>query len=171
MGVKKEPQGEFKFNPVNLERIRIGIVVSEWNKTITGSLLEACVNTLKKFLIPEENIQITWVPGSFELPLAAQWLVEYNNVDTVICLGCIIKGETPHFHYISQTVTNNIGELSLKFGRPFIFGVLTTENEEHALARAGGKAGNKGEEAALAALKMLQLKSDIKKSGKNIGYF
>lgn len=170
MGLKKEPQGNFEFNPANIDRLRIGIVVSEWSQTITGSLLDACWETLKKYKIREENILVKWVPGSFELALGGQWLVEYENVDAVICLGCIIKGETPHFHYISTTVSENIGKLSIKFGRPFIFGVLTTENEEHALARAGGKVGNKGEEAAMAALKMLQLKSDLKKSGKNIGF-
>jgi len=170
MGAKTKPEGDFIFAPTQADKIKIGIVVSEWNKTITGALLNGCLETLKKYDISLDQVEQKWVPGSFELALGAQWLIEYYNADAVICLGCVIKGETPHFHYISQTVAKNIGDLSLKYDRPVIFGVLTTENEPHALERAGGKSGNKGEDAAVAALKMLQLKSDSKKAGRNIGF-
>jgi 6,7-dimethyl-8-ribityllumazine synthase len=171
MGIKSKSEKKFVFDPEQAGKIKIGIVISEWNDQVTSALLNGCLSVLKKYKIPEENIIQKWVPGSFELALGGQWIVEKFNADAVICIGCVIKGETPHFHYIAETVANNIGDLSLKYGRPFIFCVLTTENEQHAIERAGGKAGNKGEDAAYAALKMIQLKSDLKKHGKNIGYF
>ena len=169
MGIKKEKE-TFEISSLEVSKLKIGIVVSEWNKKITSALLDGCLSVLKKQNIRSENILQKTVPGSFELALGAQWLIEYFNADAVICIGCIIKGETPHFHYLSGTVTKNIGDLSLKYGRPFIFCVLTTENEEHAMERAGGNKGNKGEDAAYAALKMINLKSDLKTNTKNIGY-
>jgi 6,7-dimethyl-8-ribityllumazine synthase len=136
---------------------RIGIIVSEWNHEITAALLDGAVRTLTGHGVREEDIRITHVPGSFELPLGAQWMAESGETDAVICLGCVIQGETRHFDYICQGVTAGISELNLKFGRPFVFGVLTTDNLQQAKDRSGGKHGNKGDEAAITALKMLGL--------------
>jgi 6,7-dimethyl-8-ribityllumazine synthase len=143
--------------------MRFGIVVSDWNRDITWALLDGAVNTLKKHGATEENIIIKHVPGSFELTLGAQFLAEYNDLDGVICLGCIIQGETPHFTYLCQGVTTGITQLNLDYNIPFIFGVLTTENHQQALDRAGGKYGNKGDEAALTAIKMAALHRDIER--------
>ncbi len=138
-----------------------GIVVSEWNSEITEVLLEGAYNTLlSKGALPT-NIIIKRVPGSFELTLGAQLLAEYTDVEAVICLGCVIQGETPHFQYVCQSVTHGITELNLQYSIPFIFGVLTTNTYEQAKERAGGKLGNKGEEAALAAIKMIALYRDL----------
>jgi 6,7-dimethyl-8-ribityllumazine synthase len=140
------------------EQMKIGIVVAEWNPEVTNSLADAAVNTLLKFGVKENNIKLKYVPGSFELPLAAQFLAEQDDIDGVICLGCVIQGETRHFDYICQGVTQGIMDLNLKFNKPVIFGVLTTNDQDQAVARAGGKHGNKGDEAAIAALKMIELK-------------
>lgn len=142
----------------NGENMTIGIVIAEWNPEVTNRLADGAVNTLLKFGVKENNIKIKYVPGSFELPLGAQFLAEKRNIDGVICLGCVIQGETRHFDFICQGVSEGIMDLNLKYNKPFIFGVLTTDNQEQALARAGGKHGNKGDEAAIAALKMIYLK-------------
>ena len=137
--------------------MKFGIVVSDWNSEITWSLLDGAVKTLKKFKAEEENIIIKHVPGSFELILGAQAVAEYSDVDAVICLGCIIQGETPHFNYVCQGVTQGITQLNIDYNMPFVFGVLTTLNQEQAKERAGGKHGNKGDEAAITAIKMVAL--------------
>jgi 6,7-dimethyl-8-ribityllumazine synthase len=134
---------------------RIGIAVAQWHDDITGKLLAGALSTLKKHGVKSSSVIIKHVPGSFELPLGAQWLMENNKVDAVLCLGCVIKGDTPHFDFISQAVANGIMELNLKYNKPFIFGVLTTNNLKQAKQRSGGKHGNKGSEAALTALDML----------------
>lgn len=134
-----------------------GIVVSEWNSDITEALLKGCVDTLKANGVSDKNIFVEHVPGSFELTLGAQFFAEYADVDAVICLGCVIQGETPHFTYICQSVSHGITELNLEYNIPFIFGVLTTDTYEQAADRAGGKHGNKGEDAAVAAIKMADL--------------
>jgi 6,7-dimethyl-8-ribityllumazine synthase len=134
-----------------------GIVVSEWNPAITESLLKAAYDTLISNGAHPDNIQVKYVPGSFELTLAAQFFAEYTDVDAVICLGCIIQGETPHFKYICKSVTYGITELNMQYNMPFIFSVLTTNSREQAFERAGGKLGNKGEDAAIAAIKMVAL--------------
>ncbi|MGD0342301.1 MAG: 6,7-dimethyl-8-ribityllumazine synthase [Bacteroidales bacterium] len=141
--------------------MRFGIVVADWNKDITSSLLKGAQKTLKKHGVSAKNIITKHVPGSFELTLGAQWLAEYDDLDGVICLGCVIRGETPHFNYICQSVTQGITQLNLDYNIPFIFGVLTTENHLQALERAGGKKGNKGDEAAVAAIKMAALQSEM----------
>ena len=138
--------------------MRIGIVVSEWNEEITAALLEGAVNTLKKHQVKEENIHIVTVPGSFELTYGSRIIAEKNNVDAVIALGCVIQGETRHFDFICQGVSTGITSLNVEFDIPFIFGVLTTENQQQALDRAGGKHGNKGDEAAITAIKMVALR-------------
>ncbi len=143
------------------EGISIGIVVSEWNGKITEALARGAVDTLKKFGVEEKDILLKHVPGSFELTMGAQWMAEYSGVDAVICLGCVIQGETPHFRYICESVTHGITELNMKYNIPFVFGVLTVDNMDQALARAGGRYGNKGEEAAVTALKMVALKRDL----------
>jgi 6,7-dimethyl-8-ribityllumazine synthase len=138
-----------------------GIVVSEWNPAITDALLEGAYNTLVANGAHPSNIIVKHVPGSFELVLGAQFFAEYTEVDAIICLGCIIQGERPHFTYICQGVTNGITQLNMEYNIPFIFGLLTTENFEQARERAGGKHGNKGEEAAAVAIKMAALQESM----------
>jgi 6,7-dimethyl-8-ribityllumazine synthase len=140
---------------------RFGIVVSDWNKKITWSLLKGAVNTLHKHGATEGNIIVRHVPGSFELTAGAQFLAEYEDPDAIICLGCVIQGETPHFTYICQGVTHGITQLNLDYNIPFIFGVLTTLDEQQAADRAGGKHGNKGDEAAVTAIKMAALQKEL----------
>jgi 6,7-dimethyl-8-ribityllumazine synthase len=142
-------------------KMRFGIVVSDWNYEITQSLLRGAEETLKKHGATENNIVIRHVPGSFELTLGAQFLAEYDDLDAIICLGCVIQGETPHFTYICQSVTQGITQLNLEYNIPFIFGVLTTLNSDQARERAGGKHGNKGDEAAVTAIKMAALQREI----------
>lgn len=146
----------------NAQGYRFGIIVSEWNQEVTGKLLDGAVSTLIRCGASKENIQVIHVPGSFELSLGATWLADASKVDAVICLGCVIQGETPHFSYICQGVTQGITELNLRYKIPFVFGVLTTLNLQQALDRAGGKHGNKGDEAAITALKMLAVKKNLK---------
>ena len=141
--------------------MRFGIVVSDWNSDITWSLLEGAVSTLKKHGVSYNDIVVKHVPGSFELPLAAQFFAEYDDVDGVICLGCVIQGETPHFNYVCQGVTQGIASLNLEYNIPFIFGVLTTSTLQQAKDRSGGKHGNKGDEAAITAIKMASLQAEM----------
>ncbi len=143
------------------EQFRFGIVVSEWNADITERLYQGCYHTLAKYKTPSEHIVTLHVPGSFELPQAAQLLLESQELDAVICLGCIIKGETDHDQYISSAVAHGITQVSLDYSTPVVFGVLTTNNEQQAIDRAGGKHGNKGEEAAITALRMAAIRSRL----------
>jgi 6,7-dimethyl-8-ribityllumazine synthase len=143
------------------QRMRFGIVVSDWNKDVTWALLEGAVNTLRKHGTHDKNILVKHVPGSFELTIGAQMIAEYDDVDAVICLGCVIQGETPHFTYICQGATQGITQLNLEYNIPFIFGVLTVNTKEQALERSGGKYGNKGDEAAITAIKMAALQRDM----------
>ncbi|HEC41842.1 MAG TPA: 6,7-dimethyl-8-ribityllumazine synthase [Bacteroides sp.] len=152
------------YNPDDIpsgEGLRIGIVLSEWNHEITNALLEGAVSTLLRHGVKEEHINIEYVPGSFELPLGAQLITESRNPDAVICLGCVIQGETRHFDFICQGVTQGITDLNLRYSRPFVFGLLTTDTLQQAKDRSGGKHGNKGDEAAITALKMVQLKKNL----------
>ncbi len=146
------------------KNMRFGIVVAEWNLQITSALAEGAVETLKKHGASEENILVKFVPGSFELPLGAQYFAEMTDVDAVLLLGCVIQGETRHFDYICDGVTQGTVELNIKYTKPFVFGVLTTENEQQAWDRAGGKLGNKGDEAAVTAIKMVHLKKNFRQS-------
>ena len=138
-----------------IRKKRIAIIVAEWNSEITEALYAAALDTLLEHGLHRDHVIKKSVPGTFELSLAALWMAERKNIDAVICLGCVIQGETPHFDYICQGVTYGLTEVALKTRKPVIFGVLTTLNSQQALDRAGGKFGNKGEEAALTALKML----------------
>lgn len=154
---------QYDFNSVpSAGSMRFGIVVAEWNPEVTFALANGAFETLKKHGAKEENIQLKYVPGSFELPLGAQFLAEYGNVDAVIILGCVIQGETRHFDYICEGVTQGVKDLNMKYNMPFVFGLLTTHNQQQALDRAGGKHGNKGDEAAVTAIKMVDLKRSFK---------
>ncbi len=146
-----------EYDPANIpdaSDFKFGIIVSEWNHEITGAMLEGARSTLLKHGAKPENIFVYYVPGSFELTYGAQWLAENRNVDAIICIGCVIQGETRHFDYICQGVTQGITQLNVNYSIPFIFGVLTTQNIQQAFERAGGKHGNKGDEAAVTAIKM-----------------
>lgn len=140
---------------INRAKKKFAIVVAEWNEEITEALYQGAFTSLIENGVKRENIIRKNVPGTFELTLGALWMAEKKDIDAVICLGCVIQGETPHFDYICQAVSYGITEVSLKTKKPIIFGVLTTLNNKQALERAGGKYGNKGEEGALTALKML----------------
>jgi 6,7-dimethyl-8-ribityllumazine synthase len=141
----------------NGSSMKIGIVVSEWNEEITARLLDGAKQTLEKYGVPKENIPVLVVPGSFEIPFGARFMADHQSPHAVICLGCVIQGETRHFDYICQGVTQGIAELNLEYDIPFVFGILTTDSVEQARDRAGGKHGNKGDEAAVTALKMAAL--------------
>ena len=134
--------------------MRFGIVVAEWNREITEALLEGAVRTLRAAGCPDMNIQIKYVPGTFELALGAQFFAEYTDVDAVIALGCVIQGDTRHFDYICQGVTAGIARLNATSNIPVVYGLLTTENMQQAMDRAGGRLGNKGDECAVVAIKM-----------------
>ena len=137
---------------------RVAIVVSEWNRSITGNLLKGAYNTLIKFGVDSNDIIIEYVPGSYELTFGAKVMIEKANVDSVIVLGCVIQGETPHFTFVCDSVTEGTTQLNLNYDIPVIFGLLTTNTQEQAIARSGGRHGNKGDEAAITALKMIELK-------------
>ena len=141
---------------------RFGIVVSEWNHAVTGALLDGAVATLKKHGASDDYLFIRHVPGSYELTAGGQFMAEYMEVDAVICLGCVIQGETRHFDFICQAVSAGLTELTIKYNLPFIFGVLTPDNMEQALDRAGGRHGNKGDEAAVTAIKMAALQKELR---------
>ncbi len=146
----------------NGSAFKIAIVVAEWNAKITGALYDGAFQTLLKHGVKEENIYAVAVPGSFELTAAAEiFLTRQPNLDAVICLGCVIQGDTKHFDFICDAVAQGITNVGIKHSKPVIFGVLTTNNEEQALDRAGGKHGNKGDEAAITAIKMADFASTI----------
>ena len=138
-------------------------MVSSYYEEITGALQKGCLETLLKYGVKQKHIFVQSAPGTFELPLAAKWMWGKKKADAVICLGCVIKGDTDHDLYINQAVSNAIMQLGLQTGAPFIFGVLTPNNMQQAKDRAGGKHGNKGVEAAIAALSMLSAKGNLKK--------
>ncbi|WP_423148591.1 6,7-dimethyl-8-ribityllumazine synthase [Rubrolithibacter danxiaensis] len=134
-----------------------GIVTAQWNADITGALLKGAYDLLIKQGAKPENIMNITVPGSFELTSGADNLLSKHKLDAVICLGCVIQGETRHFDFICNAVANGITQVALKYTKPVIFGVLTTDNQQQATDRAGGKHGNKGEEAAASAILMAAL--------------
>ena len=147
---KSAPLGDFS-------HAKIAVVVSEYHHDITFALRDACITTLIENGVPQENIKLVMAPGAYEMPIAAL-LADADHRDAVICLGCVIKGDTDHDVYINQAVANGLMKLSLERAKPFVFGLLTTNNHQQALDRAGGKHGNKGTECAIAALKILALK-------------
>ena len=134
---------------------KVAIAVAEWNAEITGALYKGAFDTLVKHGVLSTNIISVAVPGSFELTSGADILLKkYNDLDAVICLGCVIQGDTKHFDFICDAVANGITQVSIKYSKPVIFGVLTTNNQQQAIDRAGGALGNKGDEAAITAIKM-----------------
>ncbi|NLX65860.1 MAG: 6,7-dimethyl-8-ribityllumazine synthase [Bacteroidales bacterium] len=138
---------------------RVAIVVSDWNSSVTHKLLKGATDTLLQFDVSADDIIIERVPGSFELTYAAKMMIEKGKVDSVIILGCVIQGETPHFTFVCDSVTEGTTQLNLNYNVPVIFGLLTTLTLDQANARAGGRHGNKGDEAAITALKMMELQS------------
>lgn len=138
---------------------RFALVVSEWNREITDALRRGARETLIKHGVSEKDLLEAWVPGSFELAAGAQFVLEKGGLDGVICLGSIVRGETPHFDFVCQGATQGIMEVGLKFSLPVIFGVLTDNTIEQARERSGGKHGNKGVDCAIAVLKMAALKT------------
>lgn len=150
--------------------MHFGIVVAEWNTYITHTLYEACYDALLKHGALPENIYTAQVPGSFELPVGARMLAASKKTDAVICLGCVVKGETAHNEYINNAVAQGLTSLSIASGKPFIFGLLTTNDEQQALDRAGGKYGNKGTEAAITAIRMAHLRKELGSESKAIGF-
>lgn len=154
----------------NPDVIHIGIAVSEWYPEICNSLLDKAVETLHKSGVLKSQIHIFYVPGTFELPVAAKMLLQKYTADAVICIGCVIKGETKHDEYISNAVSQGLINLSIMSGKPIVFGVLTPNTKAQAEARSGGHLGNKGEEAALSAIKMINLKADLKGTSQSIGF-
>ena len=153
-----------------IEKVKVGVVVSEWNEKITGKLLEGCRDTLIEAGVHSENLKVIHVPGSFELPFGAKLLIGRDHPDAVICLGCVIQGETKHNEYINMAVSQSISQLSLFSNIPIIYGVLTPDTMKQAEDRAGGKHGNKGVEAAATALRMIALKQTMKGGKKKIGF-
>ncbi|MFA0961618.1 6,7-dimethyl-8-ribityllumazine synthase [Roseivirga sp. BDSF3-8] len=145
---------------LDLRNRRFAVVVSEWNEEVTEALYSGAVETLREHNVPSENILRKNVPGSFELTLGAQLMAQQDRIDAVICLGCVIQGETRHFDFICQAVAHGITNVGLKYNKPVIFGVLTPDTMQQALDRAGGKHGNKGDEAAITAIKMLGFNSE-----------
>lgn len=143
--------------------LKIGIVVARFNEFITGKLLSGALDALKRHGVAEEDVEIAWVPGAFEIPLTAKKMAETNKYDAVITLGTVIRGATPHFDYVSGETAKGVANVSLQSGIPVIFGVLTTDTIEQAIERAGTKAGNKGWEAAAGAIEMANLYRAMKK--------
>ena len=158
------------FSITNPDQLKIGIVIAEWNSKITNRLLDGANEALEHSGIKKDNIQIHYVPGTFELPLGAQYLLDKNTVDGVICIGCVIQGETKHFDYVCQGATNGIMSMGLRYNKPATFCVLTDENEQQSIERSGGKHGNKGIECAISCLKMIELKKQINAPDQKIGF-
>lgn len=146
---------------LNSEGKKIVIVASRFNEFITSKLISGAVDMLKRHGTKEEDITLAWVPGAFEIPQVAKKIADSKKYDAIICLGCVIRGATPHFDYVSAEVSKGIATVALSSDIPISFGVLTTENIEQAIERAGTKSGNKGSDAALTAIEMMNLYSKI----------
>lgn len=140
---------------------RFGIVVARFNEFISGKLLSGCLDALKRHDAPEENLEVAWVPGAFELPLLAQKMAAAGRFDAIICLGAVIRGATPHFEYVTSEAAKGIAKVSLDSGVPVVFGLVTSDTLEQAIERAGTKAGNKGWDAAVTAIEMADLLKKI----------
>ena len=142
---------------------KIGVIAAEWNSNVTDALLKGAVDTLRQYGVKEENLIVRRVPGTFELPSAADTMYQLCNPDAVICIGCVIQGDTRHFEFICQAVSQGITNVALKERRPVIFSVLTCDTMQQALDRAGGRHGNKGVEGAVTALKMVDYRKSLSK--------
>ena len=152
----KKFEGKFNGNG-----IKIGIVAGRFNEFITSKLVGGAVDVLKRNDVNDEDIDIAWVPGAFEIPLITKKMAESKKYDAIITLGAVIKGSTPHFDYVCAEVSKGVAQISLQTGLPIMFGVLTTNNIEEAIERAGTKAGNKGSDVAFGALEMIDLIKNI----------
>lgn len=139
------------------KNMKIAIVVARFNEFITSKLLSGCIDCLIRHEAADEDLTVAWVPGAFEIPMAAKKLAESGKYDAVICLGAVIRGATPHFDYVCAEASKGIAQVSMQTGVPVAFGVLTTENIQQAVERAGTKAGNKGVDCAMAAMEMVNL--------------
>ena len=156
---------DYDFNSVpNAENMRFGIVVSEWNNNITGPLLEGAISTLKKHGAKDKNILVQTVPGSFELTFGSAQMIKSGKVDAVIAIGCVVRGDTPHFDYVCAGTTQGIAQLNAEGDIPVIYGLITTNTMQQAEDRAGGRLGNKGDECAITAIKMLDFKEKFQKT-------
>ncbi len=165
MTAKKKNLSEFEGKThYDASGMRTAVVVADWNKEITDALLDGALNTLYRHGVNKEDVVVSRAPGSFELPQAASIIIDEMEQmpDAVICLGCIIQGETRHFEFIAKAVANGCMDLGVQSGIPVIFGVLTTDTYEQARDRAGGKHGNKGDEAAMAAIQMTAVRKSLK---------
>lgn len=143
--------------------MKFGIVVSEWNENVTGALLDGAVKTLKRHGAKDENITVLTVPGSFELTFGAAQMIKSGKIDAVIAIGCVVRGDTPHFDYVCQGTTQGLAHLNAIHNVPVIYGLITTNTMQQALDRAGGNLGNKGDECAVTAIKMLDYICKLKK--------
>jgi len=149
------------------EGLRIAIVVARWNALITRALLDGAQEALRRHGVRDDDIDVAWVPGSFEVPTAARWLAETGRYDAIVCLGAVIRGATPHFDYIAAAAMGGVADVARATGIPAAAGILTTDSTEQALERAGIKGGNKGAEAALAAVEMAMLKKGVAGKGRS----
>ncbi len=145
------------------EGLRFGLVVGRFNEFITNRLLSSALDALKRHGVSEQDVEIAWVPGAFEIPLVARKMVEKQRFNAVICLGAVIRGATPHFEYVAAEVSKGIARVGLETGVPVVYGVITADNIEQAIERAGTKAGNKGWNAAVTAIEMANLLKSIEK--------
>jgi 6,7-dimethyl-8-ribityllumazine synthase len=162
MATANKNLSEYDINSVpNAKKMRFAIVVAEWNINITSNLLKGAYDTLIKHGAQKKNINVKYVPGSFELAVAAQTILEKIEVDAVICLGSVIQGDTKHFDFVCQATALGIKDVSLMYNTPVIFGVLTDNTLQQAIDRSGGKHGNKGDEAAITAIKMVEFQKNI----------
>ncbi|TRM11596.1 6,7-dimethyl-8-ribityllumazine synthase [Lentibacillus cibarius] len=141
--------------------LKIGVVVARFNEFITGKLLEGALGTLKQHGVKEDNVDVVWVPGAFEIPVIARKMAAKDDYDAVITLGAVIRGATPHFDYVCNEAAKGISNAAVQTGKPVIFGILTTETIEQAIERAGTKAGNKGADAAVAAIETANVVKEL----------
>lgn len=162
MATANKNLSDYDVNSVpNAKKMRFAIVVAEWNINITSNLLKGAYDTLIKHGAQKKNINVKYVPGSFELAVAAQTILEKTEVDAVICLGSVIQGDTKHFDFVCQATALGIKDVSLMYNLPVIFGVLTDNTLQQAIDRSGGKHGNKGDEAAITAIKMVHFQKEV----------
>lgn len=145
------------------KNLRVGIVVARFNDFITSKLLGGAIDCLKRHDVDDKSIDVAWVPGAFEIPLIAQTMAKSGKYDAVLCLGAVIRGATSHYDYVCNEVSKGIAQVSMQTGVPVMFGVLTTDNIEQAIERAGSKAGNKGYDCAAGAIEMVNLLREIQK--------
>jgi len=163
VATKNHNLSDYDINSVpDANGMKVGIVVAEWNENITGALLQGALDTLYRHGVKEQDIHVETVPGSFELIYGATQMA-LTDVDAVIAIGCVIRGDTPHFDYICQGTTQGLAQLNATQSKPVIYGLITTNDMQQAIDRAGGKLGNKGDECAVTAIKMIALSRKLNK--------